>query len=105
MYNNLRSRSGIRRSTARNSADPSARGSVALGSVRSATPRQIRDSSSDPCQFVTIFHEDTVVATTVRVQGGLFRLRTSTDSHAKAATTSAIAPARPASAEDINVWH
>lgn len=48
-----------------------------------------------------IFHGDAIVATTVRVQGGLFRLKTTTDSYAMAAQVSETTTPEL----DVDVWH
>src|SRR5277367_3916835 len=47
-----------------------------------------------------IFYREAVIATTVRVHGGLFRLRTLADSYAMAAQAASVAPDL-----DINIWH
>ena len=53
-----------------------------------------------PGYGVRIFHGETLVAGTVRDQGGLFRLKTITDSHAMVATVPEKTPEL-----DINIWH
>src|SRR5436190_22575839 len=54
-----------------------------------------------PGYGLRIFHGETLIATAIRDQGGLFRLKTTTDSHAMVATQA------PESTPelDINVWH
>jgi len=54
-----------------------------------------------PGHGLRIFHGDAIVATTVRVQGGLFRLKTTTDSYAMAAQVSETTIPEL----DVNVWH
>ena len=54
-----------------------------------------------PGYGLRIFHRETLVATTVRVHGGLFRLRTTTDSYAMVARQ---APETTPEL-DINIWH
>jgi hypothetical protein len=53
-----------------------------------------------PGYGLRIFHRETLVATTVRVAGGLFRLRTTTDLYAMAAQV----PERTPNL-DIDIWH
>ena len=54
-----------------------------------------------PGYGLRIFHRETLVATTVRVHGGLFRLRTTTDSY------TIVARQAPETTPelDINIWH
>ena len=54
-----------------------------------------------PGYGVRIFHGETLVAAAVRDQGGLFRLKTTTDSHAMVATQ---VPEKTPEL-DINIWH
>ena len=54
-----------------------------------------------PGHGLRIFHREILVATTIRVAGGLFRLKTTTDSYAMAASQN---PAST-SAFDIDIWH
>src|SRR5277367_2465981 len=53
-----------------------------------------------PGHGLRIFYRGAVIATTVRVHGGLFRLRTPADSYAMAAQAASVAPEF-----DINTWH
>src|SRR5205814_1311174 len=53
-----------------------------------------------PGYGLRIFHGETLVAAAVRDKGGLFRLKTTTDSHAMVATQ---VPETPEL--DINIWH
>jgi transposase InsO family protein len=53
-----------------------------------------------PGYGLRIFHGETLVATTVRVRGGLFRLKTTTDSYAMAAQVPETTPEL-----DIDIWH
>src|SRR5579859_3974542 len=53
-----------------------------------------------PGYGVRVFHGEEVVATTIRAAGGLFRLRTPTDSFAYAAQVTSATPEL-----DIDIWH
>src|SRR5271155_870506 len=55
-----------------------------------------------PGYGLRIFHGDTIVANSVRVTGGLFRLKTPTDAFAYAAATQVTETTREL---DINTWH
>jgi hypothetical protein len=53
-----------------------------------------------PGHGLRIFHRDTLVANSIRVAGGLFRLKTPTDAFAYAAQITSAIPEL-----DINIWH
>src|SRR5579871_2868131 len=55
-----------------------------------------------PGYGIRIFYRETLVATTIRVQGGLFRLRTTTDSYAMAAAAQVPEKVRELG---MNIWH
>src|SRR5277367_3228690 len=54
-----------------------------------------------PGHGLRIFHRETIVATTTRIVGGLFRLRTTADSYAMAAQT----VTETTHELEINIWH